>query len=174
MQPAPPPPLRLHWMPVEPSWLVATGIVVLASLPHQVPEYGRRVLRTHLGAMMFAAASTAVFFLKPILGVAMILLLASLLIKQESETFVAQILIKDKARANRWYQEDVMMEEPQMIQERTSDHGFTVDEVTDQDAKPWFGEAAMDETPKAIQERSVGVSDPSVTEYDRGGRASLQ
>jgi hypothetical protein len=177
MQAAPPPAVRLHWIPVEPSWLVAVGLVLLAALPHQIPATGRRVLTHPVGALLFAAIAAVVWWSHPVLGTAMFLLVAALRLRPTTEGFAPQILIKDRVRPKgpRWHQEEVMMEEPTMIQERTADSGgFILDRVSEEEAKPWFVESTLEENPAAIQERPVRPADPSETDYETGGRAGIQ
>lgn len=177
MQAPPPPQLKLHWIPVEPSWLVAVGLVLLAALPHQIPAAGRRLLEHPVGALLLAALAAVVWWHHPVLGTAMFLLVAALRLRATAnEGFAPQILIKDRVspRRSRWFQEEVMMEDPHVIQERTQESGFILDRVTEEEAKPWFVESTMEETPVAIQERPVRPADPSEMEYDSGGRAALQ
>jgi hypothetical protein len=79
------PPIRLHWIPVCPSWIVSAGIVLLAVLPHKIPVTGRRVLGHVTTRLLFAAAAIYVWLLKPVLGTAMLILLASLVMMPEAE-----------------------------------------------------------------------------------------
>jgi hypothetical protein len=176
MQAPPPAPFKLHWIPVEPSWLVAMGIILLAALPHQIPPAGRRLLTHPIGALLFAALAAVVWWHHPVLGTAMILLVVALRQSPRAEGFAPQILIKDRVAPKRqqWLQEEVMMEEPHIIQERTQDSGFILDRVSEEEAKPWFVESVLEETPVAIQERPVRAADPFETEYEIGGRAALQ
>lgn len=154
MQAGTPPPIRLHWFPVKPTWLVSIPLVILAALPHQLPMPVSFGLRTKLGAILFAALSIAVWWKEPVLGTAMFILLLSTYTSSYVEGF-AKNISKDvvNTKKSRWFSEDVMGESPDMIQER-SDAILTTDVVTDQDAKPWFGEKAMGEHPVSIQERS--------------------
>jgi hypothetical protein len=166
MQVAPPPSVRLHWIPVEPSWLVSAGLVVLAVLPHQIPSTGLRVLRSGLGSVLWFALSLAVAYKKPVLGVAMLMVLASVRIQSASEPFQAPILTKDTVqnKQRRWFQEEIMMEEPAIIQERTDRPQILLDKVDGEEHQKWFVEEQLDETPMGIQERPV----PYATEYDDG------
>lgn len=178
MQTPPPPSLKLHWIPVEPSWIVAVGLVLLAALPHQIPAAGRRLLEHPVGALLFAALAAIVWSYHPVLGTAMLLLVAALRLRKKSpvEEFSAPILIKDRVspKRQRWLQEEVMMEDPHVIQERTQESGFILDRVSEDEAKPWFVESTMEETPIAIQERPVRPADSSDIEYECGGRAAPQ
>ena len=169
MQP-PPQVLRLHWSPVEPSWIVAIGLIVLAALPHQIPQTGRRVLHHPIGAMLFAALSAYVAWQVPVLGAAMFILLAGVTMHTEPhhEHFAAINLNKDKIRTkqvHKWLDEDVLSEDPHGIQERTENPVISYDEVTENQAEPWHDERVLDEQPHGIQEKAVG----SVPEYDEGG-----
>lgn len=181
MQAPPPPPLKLHWIPFPPSWLVAVGLVLLAALPHQIPTTGRRLLEHPVGALLFATLAAVIWWHHPVLGIAMLLLVASLRLRSRvfasaAEGFAPQILIKDRVspKRHRWLQEEVMMEDPHIIQERTQDSGFILDRVSEEESKPWFVESTLEESPVAIQERPVRPADPSEMEYDSGGRATLQ
>jgi len=167
-----PSPPKLHWSPVEPSWIVSIGLVLLAVLPHQIPVSGRRFLQHPIGSMLFAAVSAAVAWKKPSLGMAMLILLAGAVLSTAPvEHFGAMVLNKDRIQKqqnqqkHRWYEEEVLSEDPHGIQERTENPILNYDEVTDQEAEPWFGERTLDEQPEAIQEKPVG----SVPEYDDSG-----
>jgi hypothetical protein len=150
--------MRLHWIPVEPSTIVTAGLVLLAVLPHQIPSYGRQVLLSPVGAVLYAAVAAWVFWKNPMLGMAMFMMLVGLHLSGIRETFVAPVLNKDKvARKHRWFQEEVMMEEPHFIQERTEGPAFMLDEVSDQEAQPWHDETVMDQHPVGIQERPVST-----------------
>ena len=166
----PPPNLpRLHWSPVEPSWIVSVGLVILAALPHQIPATGRRVLSHPIGAILFAALSTYVAWKAPVLGAAMFIFLAGVILqarRQQTEPFVTKNLNKDRVKKpHTWLGEEVLAEHPTAIQQRTEDPAISYDEVIDHDAPPWEGEAALDEHPLAIQDKPVG----RVPEYDEGG-----
>ena len=158
MQPQPPPVNRLHWIPVEPSWLVSVGIVVLAVLPHQLPRTMTRGLQSNLGGILFAAASLFIFWKKPVLGTALLLLLAAIRSASYLEGFIATPTItKDPViKHHKWLVEEVMDEDPNGIQERTDGPGILYDAV-----KPnqrWGSEEALDEYPEGIQDRPVGSS----------------
>jgi len=162
----PPPNMsRLHWSPVEPSWIVSGGLVLLAVLPHQVPVAGRGVLRHPVGALLFTAVAAFVFWKTPVLGVAMLLFLAGVILMPSHEPFAATNLNKDKVtqKQNRWYQEEVLSEDPHGIQDLAEDN-LTYDEVTRQDSTPWQDEATLGVKPLAIQEKVLSA----VPEYDEG------
>jgi hypothetical protein len=156
MQHIAPPTHRLSWFPVHPSWIVAIGLSLVAVLPHQTPLPIYRALRSRIGAMLFAALSIYVFWNIPVLGMAMMIFLVSLQLNTYVENFVPNILSKEKITNKRkWLQEEILMEEPESIQDRTDSPGILIDEVTG-DSKRWFVESAMGESPIAIQERPVG------------------
>jgi MFS superfamily sulfate permease-like transporter len=186
----PPPPHRLHWIPVDPSWLVSVGLVLLAVLPHQVPATFRRAMRAPLGAILFGAATVWVWTMKPVLGIAMGIFLAAMVIyvgrHEIREGFSISVkadnalalsyeiregfhnstptLIRDRVppKSHRWFQEVVMQEKPAVIQERTESGRITVDTVTEHDATPWHDEPYG--APHAIQERAA--PDHSLAEHD--------
>ena len=163
----PPPPPRLHWIPVEPSWIVAAGLIILAALPHKVPATGRYILRHPVGAVLFAGLSIAVTMKVPVLGVAMLLFLAGVWFMRTSrvETFTPTVLNKDQVQTsvkkssqrarNRWFEEEVLSEDPLAVQERTDNPTLTYDEV--EGSGQWWAEEVLDETPLAIQERGVST-----------------
>jgi hypothetical protein len=149
---------RIHWIPVEPSWLVSVCIVILAVLPHQLPRSLTRGLQSNIGGLLFAAGSLFIFWTKPVLGTALLLLLAAIRSASYLEGFVATPTItKDAvAKPTKWLVEEVMDEDPHGIQERTEGPGILFDAV-----KPnqrWGSEEALDEYPEGIQDRPVGSS----------------
>jgi len=153
-----PQPMHLHWIPMEPSWIVAVGLVILAVLPHQVPVAGRRVLKNWIGAVTFAAAAAWVFTRVPPLGIAMFMLLFAIHMMGDIEGFSAQILTKDNVtqqqRKKRWLPEEVFSEDPHGIQDRTEGPEMRYDAV-DYKKDHWFVEDSLNEHPEAIQERPV-------------------
>lgn len=164
---------RLHWIPVEPSWIVAAGLILLAALPHQVPHRFRQFVKSYLGGVISIAGGVWLFRKKPVLGMAFFLMILGIYATDIAESFSPMNLLKDKVqKKQRWYQEEVMSEDPHVIQERTEDPNLLKDEVTEQDAKPWFGESVMEEHPEGIQERpvSTGLYGYS-TEYPQGSYA---
>ncbi len=165
MQAPPPQPIRLHWIPVEPSWLVAGGLVLLGSLPHQVPAAGQRMLSSPIGALLFAALAAWVAWRAPVLGAAMFIFLAGVVIagRSERESFAgrAEVLNKDKVtKKQRWFVEDTLEEKPKGIQDRTEGPALTFDDIDH--PHTWEVEQALEENPVAIQERPV----PELPEYD--------
>lgn len=156
-----PPPLRLHWIPVCPSWLVSAGIVLLAVLPHKIPVTGRRILGHVTTRLLFAAASIYVWLLKPVLGTAMLILLASLVLMPDTETFTTSIVTLNhdrvKSGSNKWLVEDTLAEKPRGIQDRTADSNLTYDEVPDENLT-WHSEKVLDEHPTAVQDKTISES----------------
>jgi hypothetical protein len=157
------PPLRLHWIPVCPSWIVSAGIVLLAVLPHKIPVYGRRLLGHATTRLLFAAAAIYVWMLKPVLGTAMLILLASLTLlpEAEAEPFTTSIINLNhdrvKSGSNKWLVEDTLAEKPHGIQDRTADSNLTYDEIPDE-SLTWHSEKVLDEHPTAIQDKPVAES----------------
>jgi hypothetical protein len=171
MQTAPPP--HLHWSPVDPSWLVSIGIILLTVLPHQIPRPVASLLRHPLGAVLIAALAAAIawYSRKPVLAVAIVLLVAAVQIHSTHEGFAVPILVKDRRKDNhesRWLSEEVLNEDPHGIQERTEEGGFLYDEVQSGEERPWFVESTLDEHPQAIQDRPVSTADPHDTPYETG------
>jgi hypothetical protein len=149
---APPSIIRLHWFPIEPTWIVSLGIIVLAALPHQIPVPIAFGLRTPLGAFAFGLLSVAALWKKPVLGMAMMILLVATWMSNYIEGFSTNIT-KDKIYTKkRWLSEEIMHEEPTFIQERT-EQIILNDEV--QDMEPWMVEETLGEHPSGIQERPV-------------------
>jgi hypothetical protein len=149
----------------------------------------RRAMRVPLGVVLFGAAAVWVWTLKPVLGVAMAIFLAAIVIyesrhassmeafagsgkvKETREGFNATpTLIRDRVNSknHRWLQEIMMQEQPKVIQERTESGRITMDAVTEHDATPWHDEP--EGAPLAIQERAA--PDHSLAEHDEdlGGR----
>jgi hypothetical protein len=139
-------------------------------LPHQVPATFRRAVKAPLGLLLFAAAAIWVWTLKPVLGMAMIIFLAAVVIYQSQHTMLTEgmttpALIQDKVsnkKPQRWFQEVVMQEKPKGIQERTGNGRIIVDTVTEHDATPWHDEP--EGAPMSIQERTV--PEHSLAEHD--------
>ena len=166
MQAPPPNPVRLHWIPIEPSWIVAFGAILLAVLPHQVPASFRSILQSQVGALLYLLMVGWVFTKTPVLAMALLILFAGVRVANLTEGFAPMTLVKDKVvKKHRWLQEEVMMEDPHTIQERTEGPGLIIDEVTGEESNPWFGESVMDETPRGIQDRPVPTG-PYATETE--------
>ena len=160
-------PVQLQWAPISPSWLVSIGIVVFAVLPHKIPLIGIQMLTHTTTRLLLAAAAAYIWVLKPVLGTALFILLASCMILPNVESFSSDLvnLIYDSVPRNptqkRWLVEDVLVENPRGIQERTGETNINYDEVPEEGAI-WESERIMDEHPTAIQDKPV----PSATEND--------
>ena len=172
MQASPPQPHRLHWIPVDPSWIVSAGLVILAVLPHQIPATFRRAMRAPLGIVLFGAATAWVWTLHSVLGIAMAIFLAAVVIYGSTvEGMASPALVRDKVsgkNGHRWFQEVVMQEKPKMIQERTETGRISVDTVSESDATPWHDEP--EGAPIAIQERAAPEHSLAEHDEDLGGR----
>jgi hypothetical protein len=130
----------------------------LAVLPHQLPRSLTRGLQSNLGGILFAAASLYIFWFKPVLGTALLLLLAAIRSASYLEGFVATPTItKDPVvKSKKWLVEEVIDEDPSGIQERTEGPGILYDAVKQNHR--WGSEEALDEYPEGIQDRPVGSS----------------
>lgn len=158
MQAQPPPVPQLHWIPVKPSWLIVTALLLLAVLPHQVPASGRRILSQPIVAVLFAAGSVWLFWRHhPVLGLALLIFLVGVLFRSHTkEGFTAPILNKDRVtQRRRWLGEELLSEDPHAVQERTDNPAITYDKVEPEEAMPWFDETTLNRNPEAIQERPV-------------------
>ena len=157
-----PPPLRLQWIPVSPSWLVSAGIVLLAVLPHQMPQVWHRLMMNTVVRVMFAAASAFVWMKAPVLGTAMFILLFSMIVMPVSESFTIMNLNRDRVKQGRsnWLNEDIMSEDPHGIQDRTEETNLNYDKV-DEHHSVWHSENVMGEQPTAIQDKPVPVQSTS-------------
>lgn len=153
-----PPPIRLHWFPVRPVWIVSAAIIVLAALPHQLPVPVSYGLQTTAGAILFAAASAAVAWKEPVLGAAMFMLLATTYMRSYIEGFslnITQDYVDTKKR--RWGAEKALNEKPDIIQTKTQS-SMTREHVTPDDADQWFGEETLGENTIEFQ----NLTDPDV------------
>jgi hypothetical protein len=107
----------------------------------------------------------------PVLAIALLLFIAGVHISTHlKEGFhSAPILVKDQvpSKKPRWFQEEVMSEDPHGIQERTEEGGFLVDEIVS-DGNKWEVESVLGEEPTAIQERPVAAMDSSENPYATG------
>ena len=155
MNPQPPPPLRLHWSPVSPSWIVSIGLVILAVLPHKIPLFGRQLLGLTVVRILFAAASIYIGMMKPVLGIAMMILLVSVIMMPVSESFALMQLNKDSSgRKHHWLNEVMNHEEPEFIQTSTRETNLNLDEVSE-DKPLWGDEKTLGQYPKGIQDKPV-------------------
>ena len=72
-----------------------------------------------------------------------------------SESFTTINLNKDSSgRKHRWIVEDTLAEEPDYIQDRTTESNLNFDKVSE-DKPRWGSERAMDEHPTAIQDKQL-------------------
>jgi hypothetical protein len=93
-------------------------------------------------------------YYRPILGMAIAILLISTNMSDYVEGYSNQSISKDKVeQKQRWTSEEIMSEEPEAIQER-SETVLLKDTVTSQDAEPWEDERTLDIHPKGVQERT--------------------
>jgi hypothetical protein len=138
---------------MEPIWMVSVAIIILAALPHQLPIPMTWGLRTNIGRILGLVLALATGYHRPILGMAIAILLISTNMSEYVEGFT-QSISKDRVeRKQRWTSEEIMLEEPEAIQER-SETMLLKDTVTAQDAKPWEDERTLDINPKGVQERT--------------------
>lgn len=159
---APAPTIRLHWIPVSPSWLVSIGLVILAVLPHQIPAFGRKLFGSTIVRLLFAAVSVYIGMIIPVLGAAMLIFLFSFIMMPVSENFVLMNLNKDHVdRKRHWYVEDVMTEEPDGIQDRTEETNINYDKVSEHKAT-WLSEDVLEEHPIGIQDKPVPTYDEAL------------
>jgi hypothetical protein len=151
--------LRLHWIPVNPSWIVSAGLIILAVLPHKIPE-GIRLMLTHTTTrLLFGAVAIYTWILSPVLGIAMLILLVGVATSPRTidvEQFTIRNLNHDRVKEKRshWFIEDTLAEEPHGIQDRTGETNLNYDEVSDKKTN-WHVEKMLDEHPVAIQDKPV-------------------
>jgi len=150
--------MRLHWIPVNPSWIVSAGLIVLAVLPHKIPEGIRGMLSHTTTRLLFGAAAIYVWMLAPVLGTAMLILLVGVAVvpRPSVEPFTTINLNHDRVKDKRshWLVEDTLAEEPYGIQDRTGETNLNFDEVSDKKAN-WHVERMLGEHPIAIQDKPV-------------------
>jgi hypothetical protein len=145
---------------VNPSWIVSIGLIILAALPHNVPEFGRRLLADTIVRVLFVAAAIYIGLMNPVLGTAMLIFLASTVLFPITEGFVISNLNNDRIQQKKrkeWYVEDILSEDPHGIQERTDETNLNYDSVS-ADKASWLSEAVLDEHPIAIQDKPVPES----------------
>jgi hypothetical protein len=152
---------KLHWIPIQPSWIVAGAIILLAAMPQKLSVQTRTLVASPMGLIVVVVLAGWIWTMSPTLGIALILLIASIYIRSHVEGFMsAPVLIKDRVRKEspKWLGEEIMSEDPHGIQERTEEPNLLLDEVGDDaEAHPWFVEDTLGETTQAIQERPVGI-----------------
>ena len=172
--PLPVPPQRsFHWSPFEPSWIVSISLVILAVLPHQIPATGHTLLTHPIGVVFFILISLYIFLLKPVVGMAMFILLASVFNFKMSSTsiefFQPQHLNKDYVfpqqikHRQRWLDEEILFETPDGIQDRTDEPALLFDKVTPHErSQTWINESDLQEHP------AVAIQTRGVTTYEDG------
>ena len=134
--------------------MVSVAIITLAALPHQLPIPMTWGLRTNIGRILGLVVAAAAGYYRPILGMAIAILLISTNMSDYVEGYSNQSISKDKVeQKQRWTSEEIMSEEPEAIQER-SETVLLKDTVTSQDAEPWEDERTLDIHPKGVQERT--------------------
>ena len=171
---APPPVVhRPHLMPIEPSWFVAIGLIILACLPHQIPSLGRQMLQHPIGLLLFAILTIYIGMKAPVLGAAMAIFLVGINLATPTavmegfrpvvEGFMPTVLNKDVVETNaqhskkRWLAEEMLFEVPEAVQEK-SDHTYlSYDAVT---GDQWAVETTLGENPLAVQEANIVTEDP--------------
>ena len=163
-----------HWSPVEASWIVSIGLVIVAVLPHQIPSVGRYILTHPLGWFGFAGMSAYVFWLKPLVGMAMFILLAGISFELFRSIIMRQPLVAVEAFAplnlnndkigktgktrHLWLEEEILSEIPEGIQTLTEESNLTFDSVAPNNrGTRWFVETQLNERPVAIQDRRVAT-----------------
>ena len=148
-------PIKLHWIPFEPSWLLVAALLIFAVVPHKLPSNIYNGLRTPMGAILFGILTVLVGYKVPRLGIAMALLVAGAWLTPRVEGYATLNKDKVESGAHKWFQESVLNEKPKAIQERTSNPSLKVDLLQESDATPWHAEEALGEEPVGIQERDV-------------------
>ena len=159
----PPPPVKLNWSPVEASWIVSIALVILAVLPHQIPN----TLTHPLSVIVIAVTGLFVCWLKPVLGVAMLMMCVGIVVlrlsQQKSvkiEPFASLNLNSDpvvKHKRHLWLEDEMLFETPEAIQTLTEEPNLMVDSVTSHELHtPWGDEHQMGEHATSIQTKGVG------------------
>jgi hypothetical protein len=156
-------PVKLNWSPVEASWIVSIALVILAVLPHQIPD----TLTHPLSVVVIAVSGLFVCWLKPVVGVAMLMMCVGIVVLRISqhktikiEPFVSQNLNIEpvvKHKRHLWLEDEMLFETPEAIQTLTEEPNLLVDSVTPHESQtPWGGEHQMGETVSGIQTKGVG------------------
>lgn len=163
---------KLHWSPVEASWIVSGSLIILAVLPHQVPAVGRAILQSWVGGLAFAGLSLWVAAQKRVLGTAMLILLVGVIVdgylfpkeSKGSEGFWNQqaSIQKDRVAESqinpfRWFEEQVLQIAPKSVQVRSDNPDLLFDKVTSANrGARWLDERELGENPRAVQARMEG------------------
>jgi hypothetical protein len=151
-------------MPIEPSWFVAFGLIILACLPHQIPSVGRQMLQHPIGLILFAVLTIYIAMKAPVLGAAMAIFLVGINLATPTavmEGFVPTVLNKDVVEVQntkkRWLAEEMLFEVPEAVQEKSDNTYLSYDAVT---GDQWAVEETLNEHPLAIQEANIVDADP--------------
>jgi hypothetical protein len=141
---------------VEPSWIVASGIVVIAALPSQLSPQITGFLQSGIGITAVLALAVWLFRKRPILTAALLMLLFATNVNT-AERFTPTINrdTVERPQRRKWLQEEVLSEDPHSIQERTEGPAILYDKVTEQESSQWHDEETLGQNPSAIQERPV-------------------
>jgi len=144
---------------VEPSWIVASGVILLAAMPHQLGAAGIRLLRSWVGIVASLGAVGWIYTQRPVLAIACLMLLVSVNIIPVTvyERFTPTINrdVVQPLHRRRWLQEEIMSEDPHVIQERSENPAMLYDKVSEQEDSKWHDESVLGHSPQAIQERPV-------------------
>ena len=131
-------------------------------------------MQTIPGEIILAVIATAVFWVEPIIGIAIWIFLVSIILDKThalddlrskvTEPFDAVNLSKDSVQTRqRWLVEKDLDERPDAINTRTEDPTLTVDTV--QNKHRWQDEMVLGEHTVGIEERQVG----DIPIYTRSG-----
>ena len=183
---------KLHWMPIEPSWVISILFIIMAVLPHKVPASARWFLQGWIGSVCWLGVVCWVSGVKPVLGVAMLVFWMGVIADgwregkglpemfvggQRVERFIGPPTIRkdrvtpgqdqgqgqgqgQRQQRHRWLEEEILMEEPEGIQELAEGPGLLLDRVSGKgegqgQGSNWLGEESLNEHPTAIQDRPV-------------------
>ena len=90
--------------------MVSVAIIILAALPHQLPIPMTWGLRSNIGRILGLVLALATGYHRPILGMAIAILLISTNMSEYVEGFT-QSISKDRVeRKQRWTAEEIMLE----------------------------------------------------------------
>lgn len=163
-----------HVLPLAPTWMISLLIILFAAIPHKIPAMILYPMQTILGEIILAVIATAVFWVEPIIGIAIWIFLVSIILDKThalddlrskvTEPFDAVNLSKDSVQTRqRWLVEKGLDERPDAINTRTEDPTLTVDTV--QNKHRWQDEMVLGEHTVGIEERQVG----DIPIYTRSG-----
>jgi hypothetical protein len=173
--------VNMRWFPVHPLWIIATGIVVLAAMPHQLGARAIGFLTSPLGILVGVGGAGWLFGKIPVLGVAVAMLVFAANIipgavyerftgsaerftgSASRERFTPTINRDVVQQKHHWLQEDILSEDPHVIQERTENPTILYDRV--EENGKWEDEQTLGQNPLAIQERPVPEFDDNYSPY---------